>query len=176
MGEFRQYLGIRWTPTARISDVENLDADRTVQISFRQWVLLLTLIRLGSEGSSEAKSAIDLASVLQGFSWAQLAQDGMSSLGQAEVGRKTQVETEHPSLAPNERKNEQKKSHCPGQSQPEFLGHQDRKTDKATVYPFTIGISLSPFQERITSGDSVAADPRNDATPDTSAKGVRDDA
>lgn len=26
------------------------------------------------------------------------------------------------------------------------------------------------------SGDSVAADPRNDATPDTSAKGVRDDA
>ncbi|MFT9366522.1 MAG: hypothetical protein ABF572_13345 [Gluconobacter sp.] len=26
------------------------------------------------------------------------------------------------------------------------------------------------------SGDSVAADPRNDATPDTSVKGVRDDA
>ncbi|MFT8354558.1 MAG: hypothetical protein ABF617_08130 [Gluconobacter japonicus] len=186
-----QYLGIRWNPESRIEDVENLDADRPVSISVRQWVLLLTLIRLGSEDNSGAKPAIDLASVLQGFSWAQLARDGISSLGEAEPGLKMRSAPEHRSSVPSA--HEISPRIYPGEGL-EQSGSQYRP-ERNPCKPISASINgdLSKAELKVAAEnavasvlrqmfpsvlfeDSVAADPRNNGTPDTFEKGVNGDA
>ncbi|GBR15422.1 hypothetical protein [Gluconobacter frateurii] len=190
-GSYTQYLGILWHPESRIEDVQNLDADRPVSISVRQWVLLVTLIRLGSEGNSGAKCAIDLASVLQGFSWAQLARDGISSLGQAEPDLKMTSAPGHQSSGPSA--HEISPGIYLGEGRERFGSEYrpKRNSRKANHVSMNDGLSeteIKAVAENVVANvlrrmfpsvsfeDSVAADPRNNSTPGTSEKGVNGDA
>lgn len=159
MSEVGSFLGVHWK-----GDLSwNTDADRQILISERQWMALVKCCQAAQEASCGTIPAIPVVSWLVGLAHASQSLASMFPLEQRPpvVRRYTR---RHPSRTAEAHKHqiESETDFVPPQSVNSLLNIQTSSSSSV----------LADGE----SGDSVAADPRNDATPDPSVKGVRDDA
>lgn len=160
MLEAMSFLGLSWTkghPETAILSFGTKEDD-LVGITKRQFWALLQVFEAVVEASPETIAATPLLSWLAGYEVGSQTPKthSCSNLDQATCS------SCHPAVAETESLSTKLGKGCWRQIGPE--------------YPTTLDETHnSPLCCECKSGDSVAADPRNDATPATSAKGVRDD-